>query len=66
MSWLASSRESIMAAGRWRSDAYLRYICVCEAESLRLVHGIAGADVDDRVADFLDVDAHGFDDDDLE
>ena len=66
MSWLQASRENIMAAGRWRSDAYLRYVRECHAESLRLVHGIASAETDDRQPDFLDIDEHGFDDDDFE
>ena len=66
MSWLQASREHIMAAGRWRSDAYLRYLRQCHGEAMRLLQGVAGADTDDCEADFLDVDEHGFDDDDLE
>lgn len=65
MSWLQASREHIMAAGRWRSDAYLRYLRQCRGEAMRLAQGVAGADTDDCEADFLDVDEHGFDDDDL-
>ena len=66
MSWLQASREHIMAAGRWRSDAYLRYVRQCHGEAMRLAHGVAGAETDDCEADFLDIDEHGFDGDDLE
>ena len=66
MSWLRASREDIMAAGRWRSDAYLRYLRQSRGVAMRLALGVAGADTDDLEADFLDIDEHDFDDTDLE
>ena len=55
-----------MHSGRWRSDAYMAYIRQCKEQSERYVAAIASADTDDYQTDFVDIDLHGFDDDDVE
>ena len=56
--------EQIQAAGRWHSDAYLRYLRESRSQGLHNLSLVASADTDDNEADFVDVDARGFDDDD--
>ena len=66
MAWLQAPTDVTMAAGRWRSDAYLRYLRDRRSEVMRYAEGVAGADTDDFESDFVDVDALDFDADDLE
>ena len=54
----------LQAAGRWHSDAYLRYLRESRSQGLHNLSLVASADTDDNEADFVDVDARGFDDDD--
>ena len=56
--------EQIQAAGRWHSDAYLRYLRESRSQGLHNLSLVASADTDDNEADFVDVDARGLDDDD--
>ena len=57
-----SSKTSLV--GRWRSDAYLRYIRACRGQYISYMTQICTADVDDMEADHLDLDAHDLDDSD--
>ena len=66
MAWLQYPRDAIMTRGRWRSDAYLRYIRERRVDDRRFAAGIASADTDDYEADFIAVDEFGFDDDDYD
>lgn len=66
MGWLGAPPERIMAAGRWRSDAYLLYVRESPGQALSYAAAVAGADTDDSQPAFLDVDAYDFDDTDLE
>ena len=66
MAFLGAPREVIMAAGRWRSDAYLRYVRSARGEATRYAAGVAGADTDDFESDFVAIDEFDFDDTDVE
>ena len=66
MAWLQYPREAIMTRGRWRSDAYLRYIRERRVEDRRFAAGIAGAETDDYEADFIAIDEFDFDESDYE
>jgi len=66
LAWLQVAGDDIQAAGRWHSGAYLRYLRDRRAEALGHLEMICGAETDDFEADFVDVDAHGFDADDEE
>lgn len=56
--------DQIQAAGRWHSGAYLRYLRQTRGSALRNLTLVASAETDDMEADFVDIDAHGFDEDD--
>ena len=64
MAWLNAPGPAIMASGRWRSDAYLCYIRECRAQAEQFVAQIASADVDDYQSDYVQIDMHGFDEQD--
>lgn len=66
MAWLQYPREAIMTRGRWRSDAYLRYIRERRLEDRRFAAGVASADTDDYEADFVGIDEFDFDESDYE
>ena len=66
MAWLQYPREAIMTRGRWRSDAYLRYIRERRVEDRRFAAGIAGAETDDYEADFVAIDEFDFDESDYD
>ena len=66
MAWLQAPGEAIQAAGRWRSDVYLRYVRDRRAEAAAYAQSVAGAETDDFEADYVEVDAHGFDAEDEE
>ena len=63
MSWLRAPPEDIKAAGRWKSDAYLRYVRALRSKSFWTA-GIASADVDDYEADHVAIDDDDFSSDD--
>jgi hypothetical protein len=52
------------AIGRWHSGAYLRYLRQTRGRALMNLTLVAGADTDDMEADFVDIDAHGYNGDD--
>ena len=64
MAFCQASAEVIKDVGRWRSDAYLRYIRECRGQYMSYMTQICNADVDDMEADHLDLDAHDLDDSD--
>ena len=64
MAFLGASEETLKARGRWRSDAYLRYLRERRAESDAWAAAIAGADTDDIEADYVAIDGYGFDESD--
>ena len=64
LAWLGALPENIKAHGRWKSDAYMRYIRERESQCLFYTGSICGADVDDFEADYLDFEAD-LDDDDM-
>jgi hypothetical protein len=66
LAWLKAPGEHIQAAGRWHSDAYLRYLRDTKDLALSYLARVASADTDDFEADYVAIDAHGFDDDDEE
>ena len=63
---MGASPEVIKAHGRWRSDAYLRYVRERQAECIQYREGICSFDVDDIEADHLDFEADQLDEDDFE
>ena len=66
LAWLRVPGEDIQAAGRWHSDSYMRYIRERRSQAMAQLAAVAGADTDDFEADFVDIDLHGFDDEDEE
>ena len=66
MAWLQYPAEAIQVRGRWRSDAYLRYLRERRVDDRRFAAGIASAETDDYEADYVRIDEFDFDDDDLE
>jgi hypothetical protein len=56
MAFLQAGGETIKDCGRWKSNAYLRYIRECRREYNSLLKGVCDADVDDFESDWLDVD----------
>ena len=66
LAFLSADEQAIKDIGRWKSDAYLRYIRECKGDYDRLIAGICGADVDDVEADYLDLDAATLSDSDFE
>ena len=65
LAFLGAAPEAIKAHGRWRSDAYMRYVRERERECMFYTRGICGADVDDYEADYLDFEAGEISDSDL-
>ena len=65
LAFLVAAPEAIKAHGRWRSDAYMRYVRERERECMFYTRGICGADVDDYEADYLDFEAGEISDSDL-
>ena len=66
MGFLGAPPEAIKAAGRWRSEVYLRYVRESAGAALSHRLGIAGAEPDDFQADFVEIDDFEFDESDLE
>ena len=66
LSFLGAPPQHIKCHGRWRSDAYLRYIREMETQCMFYTGGIFGADVDDYEADHLDFECHDLDESDME
>ena len=66
MAWAQADHQVIKDCGRWRSDAYLRYIRECRGEYMSFVTQLCSADVDDFEADHLDVDGGELDEEDYE
>jgi hypothetical protein len=66
LAWLRVPGEMIQAAGRWHSDAYLRYLRDTRVQALQHLTAVAGADTDDFEADYVAIDAHGYDESDEE
>lgn len=64
MAYVGAPRDITMAAGRWRSDAYLRYLRDRRGDVLRYASAVASADTDDFESDFVEIDDYEFDDDD--
>ena len=64
MAFCQASAEVIKDVGRWRSNAYLRYIRECRGQYMSYMTQICNTDVDDMEADHLDLDAHDLDDSD--
>ena len=64
MAWLRAPPSDIKDAGRWKSDAYLRYVRALRSRASYWAEGIASADVDDYEADYVAVDDDGFSSDD--
>ena len=64
LAFLGVPGEQIQAAGRWHSGAYLAYLRQTRGRALRNLTLVASAETDDMEADFVAVDAHGFDEDD--
>ena len=65
LAFLGAAPDAIKAHGRWRSDAYLRYVRERERQCMFYTCGICGADVDDYEADYLDFEAEGLSDSDM-
>ena len=66
LAFLRVPGDQIQAAGRWHSGAYLRYLRQTRQRALHNLTMVASADTDDMEADFVDVDAHGFNEEDEE
>ena len=64
--WLKVPGDMIQAAGRWHSGAYLRYLRETRDNAVGMLTQLAGADTDDLEADFVAVDAHDFNEEDVE
>ena len=64
LAFLRIPGDQIQAAGRWHSGAYLRYLRQTRGRALMNLTLVAGADTDDMEADFVDIDAHGYNGDD--
>ena len=64
MAWMRAPPSEIKTAGRWKSEAYLRYVRALRSNSARWAAGIASADVDDFEADHVDIDDAEFSSDD--
>ena len=60
LSALRAGAATIQRMGRWRSDAYLRYLRDQRPEVMGFATAVAGADVDDFEADFVAVDDFEF------
>jgi hypothetical protein len=60
LSALRAGPATIQRMGRWRSDAYLRYLRDQRPEVMGFATAVAGADVDDFEADFVAVDDFEF------
>jgi len=52
--------------GRWKSDAYLRYIRECRGEYMQFANAICNARVDDMEADCTSFESHDVDESDYE
>ena len=66
MAFVQASAQVIKDCGRWRSDAYLRYIRERRGEYMTYMQEMCSADVDDFEADHLDVDGGELDETDYE
>ena len=66
MAFVQASAQVIKDCGRWRSDAYLRYIRERRGEYMTYMQEMCNADVDDFEADHLDVDGGELDETDYE
>lgn len=61
LSSLGADASTIQQMGRWRSDAYLRYLRQRRPEVIGFAAGIASAEVDDFEADYVAIDDFDFD-----
>ena len=66
LAYSGAPEHVIKALGRWRSDAYLRYLRECREEMNFYAHCITDADVDDYEADHTAFEAGELSDTDLE
>ena len=66
LAFLGALPEQIKAHGRWKSDAYMRYVRERERQCIFYTSGICGADVDDFEADHLDFEADQLDETDMQ
>ena len=66
LAFLRVPGDHIQAAGRWHSGAYLRYLRQTRQCALRNLSMVASADTGDMEAVFVNVDAHGYDEEDDE
>ena len=61
-----ASEAVIKDMGRWKSDAYLRYIRECRGEYMQFANAICNARVDDMEADCTSFESHDVDESDYE